>query len=171
MSITGDPEGDPTKTGVAVVDVLAGKDATIGILAALADRQRTGRGCRVEVNLLSSLLASLVNQAQGFLETGMAPARMGNQHPSIAPYETLRCRDGLIAVSCGNDGQFLRLATVPGSVPARSGPALQHQRGAGRQPGCAQSRPRSTSRSGRRGDVGGRSQCGRSAGGPGRRHR
>jgi crotonobetainyl-CoA:carnitine CoA-transferase CaiB-like acyl-CoA transferase len=114
MSITGDPEGDPTKTGVAVVDVLAGKDATIGILAALADRQRTGRGCRVEVNLLSSLLASLVNQAQGFLETGMAPARMGNQHPSIAPYETLRCRDGLIAVSCGNDGQFLRLATVLG---------------------------------------------------------
>jgi len=114
MSITGDPEGDPTKAGVAVVDVLAGKDATIGILAALADRERTGRGCRVEVNLLSSLLASLVNQAQGFLETGKAPSRMGNQHPSIAPYETLRCRDGLIAVACGNDGQFLRLATVLG---------------------------------------------------------
>ena len=114
MSITGDPDSDPTKTGVAVVDVLAGKDATIGILAALADRQRTGRGCRVEVNLLSSLLASLVNQAQGFLETGKAPARMGNQHPSIAPYETLRCRGGLIAVACGNDGQFLRLATVLG---------------------------------------------------------
>jgi crotonobetainyl-CoA:carnitine CoA-transferase CaiB-like acyl-CoA transferase len=114
MSITGDPEGDPTKAGVAVVDVLAGKDATIGILAALADRSRTGRGCRVEVNLLSSLLASLVNQAQGFLETGNAPGRMGNQHPSIAPYETLRCRGGLIAVACGNDGQFLRLATVLG---------------------------------------------------------
>jgi crotonobetainyl-CoA:carnitine CoA-transferase CaiB-like acyl-CoA transferase len=114
MSITGDPDSDPTKTGVAVVDVLAGKDATIGILAALADRARTGRGCRVEVNLLSSLLASLVNQAQGFLETGKAPERMGNQHPSIAPYETLRCRGGLIAVACGNDGQFLRLATVLG---------------------------------------------------------
>ena len=114
MSITGDPEGDPTKAGVAVVDVLAGKDATIGILAALADRSRTGRGCRVEVNLLSSLLASLVNQAQGFLETGKAPGRMGNQHPSIAPYETLRCRGGLIVVACGNDGQFLRLATVLG---------------------------------------------------------
>ena len=114
MSITGDADGDPTKAGVAVVDVLAGKDATIGILAALADRARTGRGCRVEVNLLSSLLAALVNQAQGFLETGTAPGRMGNQHPSIAPYETLRCRGGLIAVACGNDGQFLRLATVLG---------------------------------------------------------
>ncbi len=114
MSITGDPGGDPTKAGVAVVDVLTGKDATIGILAALADRERTGRGCRVEVNLLSSLLGSLVNQAQGFLETGVAPGRMGNQHPSIAPYETLRCRDGLIAVACGNDGQFARLATELG---------------------------------------------------------
>ena len=134
MSITGDPEGDPTKAGVAVVDVLAGKDATIGILAALADRSRTGRGCRVEVNLLSSLLASLVNQAQGFLETGKAPGRMGNQHPSIAPYETLRCRGGLIAVACGNDGQFLRLATVLGQPQLAQDERFTHQRRPGRQP-------------------------------------
>ncbi|MGW4029632.1 CaiB/BaiF CoA transferase family protein [Streptomyces sp. NPDC004838] len=114
MSITGDPDGDPTKAGVALVDVLTGKDAAIGVLAALTDRKRTGRGCRVEVNLLSSLLGSLVNQAQSTLETGRPPARMGNRHPSIAPYETLRCRDGLLAVACGNDGQFTRLATVLG---------------------------------------------------------
>lgn len=114
MSITGDADGEPTKAGVALVDVLTGKDAAIGVLAALADRDRTGRGCRVEVNLLSSLLGSLVNQAQGYLETGRAPGRMGNRHPSIAPYETLRCRDGLLAVACGNDGQFARLTAVLG---------------------------------------------------------
>src|SRR5690606_31497494 len=114
MSITGEPDGEPTKAGVALVDVLTGKDATIGVLAALADRARTGRGCRVEVNLLSSLLGSLVNQAQGYLETGRPPGRMGNRHPSIAPYETLRCRDGLLAVACGNDGQFARLAATLG---------------------------------------------------------
>ena len=115
MSITGEPDNEPTKAGVALVDVLTGKDATIGVLAALASRGRSGQGCRVEVNLLSSLLGSLVNQAQGFLETGDAPARMGNRHPSIAPYETLRCRDGLLAVACGNDGQFVRFAEVIGS--------------------------------------------------------
>ncbi|MGA5699076.1 CaiB/BaiF CoA transferase family protein [Peterkaempfera bronchialis] len=115
MSITGDADGEPTKAGVALVDVLTGKDAAVGVLAALAGRARTGRGCRVEVNLLSSLLGALVNQAQSFLETGRPPGRMGNRHPSIAPYETLRCRDGLLAVACGNDGQFARLAAVLGA--------------------------------------------------------
>jgi crotonobetainyl-CoA:carnitine CoA-transferase CaiB-like acyl-CoA transferase len=115
MSITGDPDGQPTKAGVALVDVLTGKDATIGVLAALASRAQSGHGCRVEVNLLSSLLAALVNQAQGYLETGDAPGRMGNRHPSIAPYETLRCRDGLLAVACGNDSQFFRLAAAIGA--------------------------------------------------------
>jgi formyl-CoA transferase len=115
MSITGDPDGRPTKAGVALVDVLTGKDATIGVLAALAARGRSGNGCRVQVNLLSSLLGALVNQAQGYLETGEVPRRMGNRHPSIAPYETLRCKDGLLAVACGNDGQFVRFAAVIGA--------------------------------------------------------
>jgi crotonobetainyl-CoA:carnitine CoA-transferase CaiB-like acyl-CoA transferase len=115
MSITGDPDCQPSKAGVALVDVLTGKDATIGVLAALAARGQSGHGCRVQVNLLSSLLSALVNQAQGYLATGEAPQRMGNRHPSIAPYETLRCRDGLIAVACGNDGQFVRFAAVIGS--------------------------------------------------------
>jgi formyl-CoA transferase len=115
MSITGDPDGPPTKAGVALVDVLTGKDATIGVLAALASRARSGHGCLVEVNLLSSLLSALVNQAQGYLETGNSPGRMGNRHPSIAPYETLHCRDGLLAVACGNDSQFVRFAAVIGA--------------------------------------------------------
>ncbi|WP_037354879.1 CaiB/BaiF CoA transferase family protein [Amycolatopsis orientalis] len=112
MSVTGTDE--PTKAGVALVDVLAAKDATIGILAALRAREKTGRGQRVEVNLLSSLLGSMANQASSYLTTGRAPRRMGNSHPSIAPYETLRCKDDVLALACGNDGQFRRLAEVLG---------------------------------------------------------
>lgn len=114
MSITGEPDGEPVKVGVALVDVLTGKDATIGILAALRARELSGLGRRVEVNLLSSLLGSLVNQASGYLATGLAPGRMGNQHPSITPYETLDCSDVPLAVACGNDAQFTRLVRVLG---------------------------------------------------------
>ena len=117
MSITGDPAGPAQKVGVALVDVLTGKDAVIGILAAIAGRARTGQGAHVEVDLLSSLLGALVNQASGYLATGTPPQRMGNRHPSIAPYETLACADGEIAVACGNDGQFRRLAAAVG-LPA-----------------------------------------------------
>ncbi len=114
MSITGEPDGEPLKVGVALVDVLTGKDAVIGVLAALARRDRTGLGDHVEVDLLSSLLGGLVNQASGYLATGVAPVRQGNRHPSIAPYEMLRCADGPLAVACGNDAQFHRLCRVLG---------------------------------------------------------
>ncbi len=114
MSITGEPDSDPMKAGVALVDVLTGKDAVIGILAALREREASGLGQHVEVNLLSSLLGSLVNQAGGYLATGRSPGRMGNRHPSIAPYETLDCQDGPLAVAVGNDDQFRRFATAVG---------------------------------------------------------
>ncbi|MFE1774472.1 CaiB/BaiF CoA transferase family protein [Streptomyces sp. NPDC059008] len=111
MSITGEPGGTPLKAGVALVDVLTAKDAATAVLAALRHRDRTGQGQLVEVNLLSSLLGSLVNQASGHLATGRDPGPMGNRHPSIAPYETLACRDGqLLAVAVGNDRQFRALA-------------------------------------------------------------
>lgn len=114
MSITGDEGAEPTKVGVALVDVLTSKDAVIGILAALHERHVSGVGQRVEVNLLSSLLGSLANQSSSYLATGVSPSRMGNRHPSIAPYETLRCEDGAVAICCGNDSQFERLARVLG---------------------------------------------------------
>jgi crotonobetainyl-CoA:carnitine CoA-transferase CaiB-like acyl-CoA transferase len=117
MSITGEPDGrggGPMKAGVAVVDVLTAKDAAIGILGALRVRDRTGRGQRVEVNLLTSLLGGLVNQASTYLTTGSSPGRLGNAHPSIAPYELLPCADGPIAIACGNDDQFRRLAATIG---------------------------------------------------------
>jgi formyl-CoA transferase len=109
MSITGDADGPPTKAGVALVDVITGLHAVIAIQAALLARERLGHGQHVEVSLLSSLLASLINQGTGYLNTGVVPGRLGNRHPSIAPYETLRTADGVLAVAAANDGQFARL--------------------------------------------------------------
>lgn len=117
MSVTGQPDGEPTKVGVALVDVLTGLHATIGILAALRERESSGRGQQVEVNLLSSLLASLINQGAGYINGAAAPTTMGNQHPSIAPYETLATRDVPLAVAVGNDRQF-GLFTAALGVPA-----------------------------------------------------
>jgi crotonobetainyl-CoA:carnitine CoA-transferase CaiB-like acyl-CoA transferase len=114
MSITGQADGEPTKVGVAVVDVLAGMHALSGILLALAHRARTGEGQRVDTNLLSVLLSSMVNQASGFLGAGTVPARMGNRHPSITPYQTFSTADRPMAVAVGNDKQFKALAKVLG---------------------------------------------------------
>jgi len=112
MSVTGHRDSEPVKVGVPIVDVVTGLNATIAILAALHERSRTGQGQFVEVNLLSSLLAALVNQASSYLVSGKPPERIGNQHPSIAPYETLRTADGTIVVAVGNDRQFARLCEV-----------------------------------------------------------
>lgn len=114
MSITGSPEGEPTKVGVALVDVLTGKDALTGILAALRQRDRTGRGQHVRVSLLTSLLGALTNQVAGYLTTGASPTRQGNRHPSVVPYEPLRCADGYLALAVGNDTQFRMLASTIG---------------------------------------------------------
>jgi crotonobetainyl-CoA:carnitine CoA-transferase CaiB-like acyl-CoA transferase len=114
MSITGPAVGEPTKVGVALVDVLTGLYAFGGVLAALHERGRTGRGQRVEVSLLGSALASLVNQASSYVCTGRPPRAMGNRHPSITPYETLATADRPLVVAVGNDGQFGRLCRVLG---------------------------------------------------------
>jgi crotonobetainyl-CoA:carnitine CoA-transferase CaiB-like acyl-CoA transferase len=109
MSVTGEPEREPQKVGVALVDVLAGLFASVGILAALRHREATGEGQRVDVNLLSSLLAALVNQSSAFTVGGVVPTRMGNRHPSIAPYELLRTADEPLVLAVGNDRQFAAL--------------------------------------------------------------
>jgi crotonobetainyl-CoA:carnitine CoA-transferase CaiB-like acyl-CoA transferase len=112
MSITGQPDGPPSKVGVALVDVLTGLNAFSGILLALRRREQTGRPQRVQVDLLSSLLAGLVNTASAALTTGVPPSRNGNVHPSIAPYETFSAADRAIAIAVGNDTQFAALAGV-----------------------------------------------------------
>lgn len=112
MSITGDPHGEPTKVGVALVDVITGLHAAVGILAAVRHASSTGEGQKVEVNLLSSLLSALVNQAQGYVGAGVVPGRMGNRHPSIAPYEAFPTQDRLLVLAVGNDRQFGVLCEV-----------------------------------------------------------
>ena len=115
MSITGEAAGPPMKAGVALVDVLTAKDAAIAVLAALQARRNTGRGSHIQVNLLSSLQGALANQAQAYLGAGTVPSRMGNAHPSIVPYQLLGCSDVPLAVACGNDAQFVRLAAELGA--------------------------------------------------------
>ncbi len=114
MSVTGTEPGDPTKAGVALVDVLAGLHALSGILAALAHRDRTGEGQRVDTNLFSVLLSSMVNQASGYLGAGVVPGMMGNRHPSITPYQVFDTADRPIAVAVGNDKQFKLFAATVG---------------------------------------------------------
>ena len=115
MSITGPGPGEPTKAGVALVDVITGLHATVGILAALHHRDTTGEGQRVEVNLLSSLLSALVNQASGYVAAGVVPGILGNAHPSIAPYDVFSTADRPLVVADGNDGQFAALVTELGA--------------------------------------------------------
>jgi crotonobetainyl-CoA:carnitine CoA-transferase CaiB-like acyl-CoA transferase len=114
MSITGPPDGEPLKVGVALVDVIGGLFAACGILTALRHRDRTGAGQRVEIDLLSSLLAALVNQGSAFTLAGVVGRRMGNVHPSIAPYELLSAADGAIVIAVGNDRQFRALTEILG---------------------------------------------------------
>ena len=122
MSITGSPEGEPQKVGVALVDVLAGLFASVGILAALRHRDRTGEGQRVEINLLSSLLAGLVNQASAYTIAGVVPGRMGNAHPSISPYELYETGAGELVVAVGNERQFAALCDVLGAPELAADP-------------------------------------------------
>ncbi|MCU1417952.1 MAG: L-carnitine dehydratase/bile acid-inducible protein, partial [Schumannella sp.] len=121
MSITGEADGEPTKVGVAMIDLLAAKDVVMGVLAAAVSRERFGEGQHVEVNLLSTAVASLANQASSYLATGVAPGRLGNRHPSIAPYETVRCRDGYLALAVANDRQWDALVSLAGA-PALADP-------------------------------------------------
>jgi crotonobetainyl-CoA:carnitine CoA-transferase CaiB-like acyl-CoA transferase len=122
MSITGEADGEPQKVGVALVDVLAGLFATVGILAALRHREATGEGQLVEVDLLSSLLAALVNQTSGYTIAGVIPERMGNAHPSIAPYELYPSADGELIIAVGTDRQFGALCEVLGDPSLASDP-------------------------------------------------
>jgi crotonobetainyl-CoA:carnitine CoA-transferase CaiB-like acyl-CoA transferase len=110
MSVTGEPDGRPLKAGAAVVDLICGLLATIGIQAALAE----GGGRDVEVSLMDSALASLLNQGSAWVAGGAVPSRRGNRHPSIVPYETYEASDRPFAVAVGNDRLFARLCEAIG---------------------------------------------------------
>jgi crotonobetainyl-CoA:carnitine CoA-transferase CaiB-like acyl-CoA transferase len=115
MSITGEPGGPGTKAGVALVDVVTGLHAGLGVLAALRHRDRTGQGQRIEVSLLTSLLSALTNQAAAHLATGTVPRPLGNRHPSITPYEVFEASDRPLVLAVGTDRQFRALCARIGS--------------------------------------------------------
>jgi crotonobetainyl-CoA:carnitine CoA-transferase CaiB-like acyl-CoA transferase len=122
MSLTGDPDGPPYRSGISVFDVIAGLHTTIGILAALNHRARTGAGQHVEASLMASALSGMVNQTSAYAAGGVVPVRMGNAHPSLYPYEPLPTADGDLIVTAGNDVQFRKLCEVLGAPELAADP-------------------------------------------------
>lgn len=112
MHVTGDPSGEPTKAGVAVIDVIAGLHASTGILAALRARDEQGIGQLIEIDLFSSALSALTNQSSAYVAGGVDPKRLGNHHPSIVPYGIFTAKDRSIAIAIGNDRQFSKFAEL-----------------------------------------------------------
>jgi crotonobetainyl-CoA:carnitine CoA-transferase CaiB-like acyl-CoA transferase len=112
MHITGEPEREPMKIGVAFADVFTGLYAVIAIEAALIECARSGRGQHIDMSLLDALVGVLANQALNYLVSGSSPNRMGNTHPNIVPYQVFPTSDGHVVIAVGNDGQFLRLCEV-----------------------------------------------------------
>jgi len=112
MSITGEPEGEPMKVGVAVVDLFAGQNAVIAILAALQARTLTGQGQRLDISLFDSQLGWLANVSSNFLISGKLPKRYGNAHANIVPYQSFEAADGWFAIAVGNDRQFTRMCEM-----------------------------------------------------------
>ena len=115
MDLTGAPDGEPQKIGVAFADIFTGIYASVGILAALQRRAATGEGGHVDMALLDTQVSVLANQALNYLVSGRAPTRMGNAHPNIVPYQVFPVSDGHVIVAVGNDGQYRRLCAVLGA--------------------------------------------------------
>jgi crotonobetainyl-CoA:carnitine CoA-transferase CaiB-like acyl-CoA transferase len=127
MAVTGEPDGPPTKVGVAVLDLLAGLECAVGALAALVGRG-TGPGASVNVSLVEAGVASLINVLGGHLASGIEPRRHGTAHPNIVPYQAFETADGPVVIACGNDRQFLRLLAVLGLEEADGRYATNPQR-------------------------------------------
>ena len=115
MSLTGMADGEPTRAGVPVSDIFTGVYAVVGILAALAEREKTGRGTTVDAALVDSTVGVLANQALNFLVSGEVPKRIGNTHPNIVPYQVFPVTDGHVIIATGNDSQFVKLCSVLGA--------------------------------------------------------
>ncbi|MES2666312.1 MAG: CaiB/BaiF CoA-transferase family protein [Pseudomonadota bacterium] len=114
MSVTGDPSGQPQKVGVAVADITTGVYAATAILAAIIQRQTTGQGQHIDMALMDVATSLMANQSMNYLASGVAPTKMGNAHPNLAPYAVFDCADGWIILATGNDGQYRRLCTILG---------------------------------------------------------
>ena len=122
MSITGAPEGEPMKVGVGIADVMCGMYAAVAILAALRHRDRTGRGQRLDLALLDTQIAWLVNEGTNYLLSGRVPRRLGNEHPNIVPYKVFASSDGHVILAVGNDVQFRRWCELAGAADLAADP-------------------------------------------------
>ncbi|MBH0237582.1 CaiB/BaiF CoA transferase family protein [Methylobrevis albus] len=125
MDLTGAPDGEPQKVGVAVADLYTGLYSTVAIQAALLHREKTGEGQHIDMALYDTLVGVLANQAQNYLVSGKAPRRLGNAHPNIVPYQVFAVADGHMILACGNDGQFARLCDMLGVPGLRDDPAFR----------------------------------------------
>ena len=124
MSLTGDPAGQPQKYGIAITDILTGVYATTAILAAVHQRNTTGRGQHIDMSLMDVAVAVTSNQALNYLTTGTSPRRMGNAHINLAPYQVFDCADGHIIIATGNDRQYRRLCHLLGLAEMAEDPAF-----------------------------------------------
>ncbi|MFZ5558535.1 MAG: CaiB/BaiF CoA transferase family protein [Pseudomonadota bacterium] len=122
MSITGTPDGEPLKVGVAIADLFTGMYAGVAVLAALAHRDRTGEGQHIDLALLDCQVAMLANQASNYLTGGVVPGRLGNAHPNIVPYQAFATSDGNIVLAVGNDRQFARFCELAGRAGLAADP-------------------------------------------------
>ena len=129
MDLTGMPDGPPTRVGVAISDIFTGCYSVIGILAAVAQREKTGKGCYVDTALVDTTVGVLANQALNFLVSNEIPKRIGNSHPNIVPYQEFPAADGHIIIATGNDNQFVKLCQVLGAPELGSDPAYKNNIG------------------------------------------
>jgi crotonobetainyl-CoA:carnitine CoA-transferase CaiB-like acyl-CoA transferase len=128
MSLTGMPDGEPTRSGVPVSDIFTGVYSVVGILAALARRERTGLGGYVDTALVDSTVGVLANQALNYLVSNKVPQRIGNAHPNIVPYQVFPVADGHIIIATGNDGQYAKLCRILGAPELAQEPAYKDNR-------------------------------------------
>jgi crotonobetainyl-CoA:carnitine CoA-transferase CaiB-like acyl-CoA transferase len=123
MDLTGQADGEPTRAGVPISDIFTGVYSVVGILAALTQRERTGRGCHIDTALVDSTVAVLANQALNYLVSSEVPKRIGNAHPNIVPYQVFPAADGHLIVATGNDRQFQKFCAVLGEDKLAADPA------------------------------------------------
>jgi crotonobetainyl-CoA:carnitine CoA-transferase CaiB-like acyl-CoA transferase len=128
MSITGEPDRQPQKSGVAITDIFTGVYAVSGILAALHQREQTGKGQHIDMALLDVAVSVTANQAMNYLTTGTAPGQMGNAHMNLAPYQVFDCADGHIIIATGNDPQYQRLCVILGLDDMATAPEFLHNK-------------------------------------------
>src|SRR3990172_2757877 len=133
MDLTGMADGEPTRVGIPVADIFTGVYSVVGILAALAEREKTGKGCYVDTALVDTTVGVLSNQALNYLVSGKVPKRIGNAHANIVPYQVFPVADGHVIIATGNDNQYVKLCNVLGAPELAQNPERSEERRVGKE--------------------------------------